>query len=216
MYGFVHRRQRLKLRQAAQAQNQLGITRVDFHAIYAIVIRRICERWFAMARAITNGRVGDLKTRVIDTQRPFTTGREHINRQRKLFGNLCFNIDRGGSKIRIGVVGIARTGTGVIDQPPTGQTTEPLQLAAHLPVPGGGFSDRNKLISILQIEITHLGNFNACEKSGHHRHPLRQQVAPGAVPGVFIVVSVKVMMRSAANTTQRARMPDGRVFRHAR
>src|SRR5690606_20845078 len=91
----------------------------------------------------------------------------------------------------------------VVDDPGIRDAVEPLQLRAHLPVPGAGRVHDMEGIALRRIEIADLGLELRRQARVHHGNLKGQHPAVGPVPGRLVVIAKKVMLVLAAEPAAR-------------
>ena len=109
---------------------------------------------------------------------------------------------------KIGLVLGGGGAAGVVDHLAAGHPVQPLILATHLPVPGGGGVDDVEAVIVLQVEITDFGNELRRQVGIAQIEAVGQQVAARAIPDGLVVVTKEVMLRPATQTTARTRCFD--------
>ncbi|MNM92104.1 hypothetical protein D3C81_1044260 [compost metagenome] len=209
---LVHRCARMELAQRLVAQDQPRRAAGNVHVPDAVVRRRQRERRLGRTVAVADGLVCDIETPVVHAQAEAAVRGNHVDRhrQRAVGAGVGVMHDRAQP-------GIARTvviGAAVVDQLPARQAVEPLQLRAHLPVPGSGAAYAVEALAVLQVEIADLG-FEARVQVGiRHGHALRQHIAVAAVPVALVVVAEEMVLSVRAEAARRKRCIDDAGWLH--
>ena len=193
--GAFHRGARMEVAQVGVADQQAVGAAVQVERVDAVVGRRVGHRR-GRVFAVADGLVRDVEPAVVHAQRVAAVGGGDVDRQRqvaRLAGDEV--VDR---RAESGIEAAIVVAPAVVDQLRLGLAVQPLQLAAHLPVPGGGGADGVVALAVAQVEVADLGAQPGREHGVLDRRAVGQQIAAAAMPDGLVVVAEEMMARRAA------------------
>ncbi len=179
------------------AHQQPGRTRGDVHAPDAIVGGRERQRERAAGFAVADGLVRHVQAPVVDRQGPGAAGRHHVHRHGQHAALQRVHIHHHRAKAR--VAGCHVAGAGVVDQLAARGAIEPLQLAAHLPVPGAGLAHGMEAVAVFGVEVANRGPGLGRQALVHPGRALGRKQAVAAVPVGLVVVAKKMVLAAVAH-----------------